>query len=483
MALDLYRITLGIALEAADGTAQGQVLTGSGAPGGDVSFEDDAPVGSIYLRTDASNSISAVWQKITDTNTLADWVQSASKDYVDALINGLSWREPVLVLDDTSYADVTAAETAANVADTVDGVTIAALDRLLFTNINNQSTIAAQVETDYDGTGSNGLFVGGTGHNIGDIITMSDGSTITVDNEVGNIVTEFTVTTGSTAPIADGEVLTQVSSTGAGINFTTTPGTANTTISSPDLNDIYIVSGSTGAWTFTIDPDNAATDGDATLVQEGTSSDEQWVYDGANWVQFGGAASQLELGYIRAFIGKTGAGSEMPTYSSTDVVSQSTSLETAIGALDAAIGDRTYTEDNYVTDGQTITASIDALDIAIAANSLGRSVQTGVTAATVIDSVLVDDYQTAKWFVTVFDEGDPTQKESYEVYATHDGTASADATEVDWNQTSKLKLNGQIIGLTMSVTITGTGAAQVMNLVVASTDTVTVNATRVDVEI
>ena len=173
----------------------------------------------------------------------------------------------------------------------------------------------------------------------------------------------------------------------------------------------------------------------------------------------------------------------MPTYSSTDVVSQSTSLETAIGALDAAIGDRTYTEDNYVTDGQTITASIDALDIAIAANSLGRSVQTGVTAATVIDSVLVDDYQTAKWFVTVFDEGDPTQKESYEVYATHDGTASADATEVDWNQTSKLKLNGQIIGLTMSVTITGTGAAQVMNLVVASTDTVTVNATRVDVEI
>ena len=62
MALDLYRITLGLALEAADGTDLGHVLSNTGAPGGDTAEEDDAPIGSIYLRTDASASVSAVWQ-------------------------------------------------------------------------------------------------------------------------------------------------------------------------------------------------------------------------------------------------------------------------------------------------------------------------------------------------------------------------------------------------------------------------------------
>ncbi len=37
-------------------------------------------------------------------------------------------------------------------------------------------------------------------------------------------------------------------------------------------------------------------------------------------------------------------------------------LETNLGAVDTAFGDRTYTNDNVVTDGESITASIDALD-------------------------------------------------------------------------------------------------------------------------
>jgi hypothetical protein len=511
MALDLYRIALGVALEDADGTARAAIITGTGAPGGDAGVQDDALVGSIYLRTDASGSISASWQKITDTNTAADWVQSASKDYVDAAITGLSWREPVLVLDGTAYADVTAVETAANVADLLDGETIAALDRVLLTNIANNNTIAAQDETDYDAAGSNGTFSAGTLHANGDVITMSDGSTITVDLQAAGLVTEFTITTGSTTPIADGATVTQISTTGIGINFDTTPGTNNTTISSPDLNDIYIVSGSTGSWTLTTDPDNAATDGDATLIQTGTSADQQWVYDGVNWVQFGGASSQAELGYIRAFVGKTSAGSEMPTYSSTNYVTTGQSLEVAIGDLDAQvgtnasgistnasnistnasnistnttnIGDLLYTEDNYVTDGQTLTLSIDALDIALAANSLSRSITTTITGATSVDTLLVDDYQAAKWFIAIFDEGDLTQKFAAEIWAIHDGTASGDATEVDWNEVSRLKLNGNITGLDISVVLTGTSTAQTMDLQVTSTDSVTVHTTRIDVTI
>lgn len=386
MALDLYRVSLGLSIEEADGTQAGDILSSSGAPGGDAAEQDAALVGSIYLRTDASSSISAVYQKITSTNSADDWVQSASKDYVDAAIDGLSWREPALVLDSTTYADITAAETAANVGDTVDGVTIAADDRLLFTDL----------------------------------------------------------TTGN--------------------------------------ENVYIVSGSTGAWTFTEDT-NLATDGDAILVQEGTSADQQWVYDGTNWVQFGGASSAAELAFIRAFIGKDAAGAETPTYSTTNIVSDGTSLETAIGALDGAIGDRTYTEDNFVTDGQTITASIDALDQALADVGVVRTTATGVTTSTVIDSVPVDEYQAAKWFVMLYDEGDTDQKQGMEVFAINDGTLAADATDVDFNRSSRLRLNGNITGDQVTVVLNGTGAAQTMDLVVTSTDTVTVHATRIDVEI
>lgn len=389
MALDLFRVSAGLNIENVDGTDGASVITSSGAPGGDAGVEDAASVGTIYLRQDASASVSAVYQKITDTNNAADWVQSASKDFVDAAINGLSWREPVLVLDDTTYANIAAAVVAANVADLVDGVTIVAGDRLLFTDLTS-----------------------------------------------GN-------------------------------------------------DNVYIVSGSTGAWTFTEDT-NLATDGDALLVQEGTKADQQWVFDGTIWVQFGGASAFNELAFIRTFIGKTASGSETPSYSSQNIVTNGESLETAIGGLDAAIGDRTYTEDNFVTDGETITASIDALDIAIAAHAATTHLVdvgpvTGITTITTIDSVLVDDVQAIKWFVTVFDEGDTDQKAAVEVYAVHDGTASGDATLADWNESSKLKVNGNITGLKFTVSVSGTGAAQVMNLQVEAGDTVTVNATRVEV--
>lgn len=385
MALDLFRIALGLGIDLSDGSEGANVLVGTGAPGGDAAQQDAAPIGSIYLRKDANSSVSAVWQKIADTDSASDWVQSASKDYVDAAINGLSWREPVLVRDNTLYADITAAETAANVGDTVDGVTITAGDRLLFTNL----------------------------------------------------------TTGN--------------------------------------ENVYVVSGSSGAWTFTEDT-NLATDGDALLVQDGTNADSQWVYDGTTWVQFSNSTSLAELGFIRSFIGKDASGSETPTYSSTDVVTQNGNLETAIGELDAAIGDRTYTEDNYVTDGETITQSIDSLDQAVAANSLVRVVTTGITTPVSVDSVLVDEYQTVKWLVSVFQESAPATKEAFEIYALHNGHAAADATEADFSQAFKLRL-GNIPGLNVNVVLAGSGVSQTMELQVEAGSAVTVNVTRIAVEI
>ena len=78
-------------------------------------------------------------------------------------------------------------------------------------------TVEGQDETDFDNVAPNGTFFGGSGYVIGEVLTMSDGSTITVDNEAGNVITEFTITTRSTTSFpTSGTVHTTVSSTLAG---------------------------------------------------------------------------------------------------------------------------------------------------------------------------------------------------------------------------------------------------------------------------
>lgn len=77
-------------------------------------------------------------------------------------------------------------------------------------------TIRNQDETFFDNVGDNGTFFGGTGYAIGEVITMSDGSTITVDNVAAGVVTEFTIATISTTPFTAGTTHTVVLSTLAG---------------------------------------------------------------------------------------------------------------------------------------------------------------------------------------------------------------------------------------------------------------------------
>lgn len=413
--LDLFRIALGLEI---DGEAS--LLSGDGAPGGDSAEQDAAAIGSIYMRTDVVAGVSQTYVKKGNANTAADWVQNASKDYVDALVSGLSWRDPARLLDSTStsIADATAS---ADATDEIDGVTIAEGDRILFTG------------------------------------------------------------------------------------FTT------------DNNNVYIVSGSSGNWTFTEDSKSAEA-GDAILITEGTHSSEQWIYDGTDWLHFGGVNSNLELGFIRDFIGKATSGAVLPTYSSTNIVTNNDSLQTAIGDLDAAIGDRTYTDENFITNGQTIsvsldeldqalqdaydaigdriyteenfvtngeslTDSIDALDVALGSiKGLNESTETGVTALTTIDEVLVDETDSAKWFVVVIDEATPARKNASEVYAIHNGTDIADATLVEFNRTGIIRTQvPPISNLNVVVDVSGTGPTQTMRLRVSAGVSVTVKATRISV--
>jgi len=398
MTIDLFRVSHGLAVEADDSSSEIYILQGSGAPGGDAAEQDAAPIGSLFLRTDAETDALQLYYKwSTAGSSAADWKQSTNKEYVDAIAAGLSWREPVLVRDGTTYATIAAAEAAADVADTVDGVTISVGTRILYTDL----------------------------------------------------------TTGN--------------------------------------ENVYIVSGSSGSWTLTEDS-NAATDGDALLVQDGSSAEQQWVFDGTNWVQFGSSGGAAELGYIRAFIGKTGAGSELPSYTDQYVITTGDNLEVAISKLDtfsgdgtitntggnyaisddlaaggangaagtlsvtdavdelnSAVGDRTYTEDNFVTDGESVASSIDAIDIALGdideQNSSFQVVVPAVT-QTVVDSIAVAAGDLIKWMIVIEDGTTSTKRTAYEILAVHDGAGNVDSTKY-----ANLRLGSKIAGLDVVVEV------------------------------
>jgi hypothetical protein len=229
------------------------------------------------------------------------------------------------------------------------------------------------------------------------------------------------------------------------------------------------------------DEDAEVTGGMAVGVNEGTNNaDSYWSLTtndpitvdttNLNFTKISDANTIAELGYIRTFIGKTGAGSETPTYSSNNYVVDTTSLETAIGVLDAQLG--------------TTQSDLDTAELAIL-DAQTRTEAANITGATVIDSVNVDTVAAVKWMV--YCEGNllanAAKKQCVEVWATHDGhnnplaASGADATDTDYTVYAKLKM-GVITGLAFNVTQTGSAGAEVMNLVVSSTMAVDVVAVR-----
>lgn len=200
--------------------------------------------------------------------------------------------------------------------------------------------------------------------------------------------------------------------------------------------NVYLYQFSTGTY---LQDTNEATDGDTLLIEDGTDAGKSYTFNGTAWV-LTNQADNDELGFIRAFIGKTAVGSETPTYSSTIIVTQSTDLESAIGELDAAVGG--------ISDITNPTLS-------------------AVSGTNTLDSVLVDDVAAVKWLV-VCRQG--ASLRAREVWASHDGIVSgADATDADHTEYASLSLGSAISGLAIDVDVSGAGAAQEMRLRVTST--------------
>lgn len=248
-----------------------------------------------------------------------------------------------------------------------------------------------------------------------------------------------------------------------------------TSVAAVGTSNVYIWDGVGASWSEDM---NAETDGDAVLIQEGTFAEQQWVYDGTSWVQFGGAANTQELEFLRSFIGKTGAGAEMPAYSSTDVVSPTANLEQAIGQLDAAIGTQTFTNQFTVTSGQDVTGSLNALDVAVGSkvyteNNVitdGESVSasldkvdvvlgdlqtqnlvanyTNITAVTTIDSIPVTQADVMDWRVIVEEAATPGRRTSSLFTALHDGAGGVDVARY-----ATVRRGGNISGLAIEASV------------------------------
>jgi len=102
--------------------------------------------------------------------------------------------------------------------------------------------IAAQDETNYGGN-----FTGGSGYVVSDTITLSDGSVITVDTVSSGVITEFTVTTSSTASTATATQRVQLNTSGNGVGFSLTSiGGNETIVGAVSLFDVA----SAGVWPF-----------------------------------------------------------------------------------------------------------------------------------------------------------------------------------------------------------------------------------------
>jgi hypothetical protein len=144
--------------------------------------------------------------------------------------------------------------------------------------------------------------------------------------------------------------------------------------------NVFIVGGVSGNWTLTEDS-NTETAGDTVYVNGGTNAGKTYQYNGTDWVWIN-SADATEDGYIRTFIGKSGPGSETPSYSSTNIVANSDSLETAIGKLDAEDGYQnafigktlignnlpSYSANNFINNNDSLLTAIDKLDTEFGSN-------------------------------------------------------------------------------------------------------------------
>ena len=156
-------------------------------------------------------------------------------------------------------------------------------------------------------------------------------------------------------------------------------------------------------------------------------------------------------------------------------------LITLSGVAENATDLGTFTG-SVIPDSSTIKAALQSLETFVEGIEGGVPITaTNVTTLQDIDTVLVDDIHSSEWEIIAWEEATPANKVFQKVTALHDGTASADATEVDDTVHTKLKV-GANFNLVIEVDLNGAGASQEMRLrASSSTAGVAMEVRRTDV--
>ena len=146
---------------------------------------------------------------------------------------------------------------------------------------------------------------------------------------------------------------------------------------------------------------------------------------------------------------------------------RSKSIWDVIGVAVEAADMGTFTG-STLSDNQDIKTLLQELETAVEAITGDvRTQQVGVTAATTLDSIGVDNILACEWEVHMREDATPANVKVAKIIAVHDGTSGADAVNVDDSVFARLKL-GANFNADISVDLNGTGVSQEMRLRVSS---------------
>jgi len=144
-------------------------------------------------------------------------------------------------------------------------------------------------------------------------------------------------------------------------------------------------------------------------------------------------------------------------------------LRTSLGGVAGDVDMGVYTGNiisdnvNQRTVNQELESAIEALESTAGPADIAQNTPT------VVDTVLVDEFQSAEWEVTAHDIGDPTKVRKFRIEGFHNGHAGADATVVK-DDISRRQNIGGTFNIQASVVLSGTGASQTMGLQLDTSD-------------
>lgn len=384
MSRDLFRSEIGLAITDLNSDTQSHILRGSAAPGGDTSYQDAAPIGSMYLRSNGE-----LYMKDANAGAAADWVRVATLDDVQ----NLQWRDKVRAVT---------AEAAPSEGGTVD---LSAL-------------------TDDDGS------LSGTDFAVNDLVIFGYGGTEVI-GKISNIST-------NTATI-------------------TYVGVDALSASDTFVTEFYL-------------PDPSGQEGYAIVHYDGSDIIKLADFD---WALATGI--NLSAGYTPA--GGNPAGGDTVQAAIGKLDDNLDDLTLAVGVTQGAQNMGTYTG-SIISDNESAKENIQELETYLESLVLPISqTQAAVTTAVTLDSVLVDNVRQVKWIVHGVLDSDQSRVRSVEIHAHHNGTASADATDVDDSEYGKLS-QGANFGAQFNVVLSGSGASQVMALQVSASAAATFKSLR-----